>query len=99
MLQKVKWVLVGFSVCIRKRLQILHTSMAISSKCSFYVSGLNELSLRSKSKQSNSRAFPVLGVDFLGKPISDQKGLKDLRVKSPSNFFVHVCKASCFLSS
>lgn len=90
-----KWVLVGFSVCIRKRLQILHTSMAISSKCGFYVSGLNEMSLRSKSKQSNSRAFPVLGVGFLGKPVSDQNGLKDSRVKSPSNFFVRSQASIC----
>ncbi|PRQ16206.1 putative monodehydroascorbate reductase (NADH) [Rosa chinensis] len=69
--------------------------MAISSKCGLYISGVNEMSLRSKFTESNSRAFPVLGVVFWGKPISDHKGLKNLRVKAPRNFSVHAQASIC----
>ncbi|BFG32795.1 hypothetical protein CerSpe_190690 [Prunus speciosa] len=58
--------------------------MAFSSQSGFYISGLDEITLGSKSKgdfrfcppfnssqykDSNSSAFPVLSCDFLGKPI------------------------------
>ena len=78
-------------------------------------SGLDEIAVGSKSpkgefsvspsfstsqfKDANSRAFPSLSVDFLGKPmtLSDHKGLENCRVRKPSNFSVHVCKALSFL--
>ncbi|XP_050377454.1 thioredoxin-like 1-2, chloroplastic [Argentina anserina] len=69
--------------------------MELLSECGLCISGVNEMSLCSKSKESNSRAFPVLGVDFFGKPISDHKGLKSLRVKAPRNFTVHVQASIC----
>lgn len=52
----------------------------------------------SQYKDSNSGAFPVLSCDFLGKPIvvSDQKGFENWKVKTPSNFSVHVCKVFFF---
>lgn len=48
----------------------------------------------SQSKDAESRAFPVLSVDFMGKPlhISDQKGKRDWSPKSSGNFFIHVCE-------
>lgn len=91
--------------------------MACSSKTgAFYVSGLDEISLSSKSKgvpgfcpsfcfpqprESNSRRFHVLSVDFLGKPllVSDQEGSREWRVKTSSKFSVHVCESFSFFSS
>lgn len=86
--------------------------MAFSSQSGFYISGLDEITLGSKSKgdyrfcppfnssqckDSNSRAFPVLSCDFLGKPIivSDQKGFEHWKVKTPSDFSVHAQASIC----
>lgn len=40
----------------------------------------------------------MLGVEFMGKPlaVSDQKGLRDWNLKSPSNFSPHVCQSFAF---
>lgn len=86
--------------------------MAFSSQSGFYISGLDEITLGAKSKgdyrfcppfnssqckDSNSRAFPVLSCDFLGKPIivSDQKGFENWKVKTPSTFSVHAQASIC----
>lgn len=88
--------------------------MACSLKTgAFYISGFEEISLSSKSKrvsgfcpsfcfpqprESYSRLFPVLSVDFFGKPllVSDQKGSRDWRVKTSSNISVRVCESFPF---
>lgn len=46
------------------------------------------------TREPNSRHFPVLYARFMGKHllVSDQKGFRDLKVKTPRNFSVHVCK-------
>ncbi|KAM1517450.1 hypothetical protein ACFX1Z_020539 [Malus domestica] len=80
-------------------------------------SGLDEIAVGSKSpkwefrvspsfstsqfKDENSRAFPSLSVDFLGKPMtfSDHKGLENCRVRKPSNFFVHAQSFVCAWSN
>ncbi|KAG2679289.1 hypothetical protein I3760_11G044800 [Carya illinoinensis] len=51
----------------------------------------------SQSKDAESRAFPVLSVDFMGKPlhISDQKGKRDWSPKSSGNFFIHAQTSIC----
>ncbi|XP_040988216.1 thioredoxin-like 1-2, chloroplastic [Juglans microcarpa x Juglans regia] len=51
----------------------------------------------SQSKDVESRAFPVLSVDFMGKPlhISDQKGKRDWSPKSSGNFFIHAQTSFC----
>ncbi|KAM0979820.1 hypothetical protein ACFX13_015894 [Malus domestica] len=76
-------------------------------------SGLDEIAVGSKSpkgefrvspsfstsqfKDANSRAFPSMSVDFLGKPmtLSDHKGLENCRVRKPSNFSVHAQASVC----
>ena len=49
-------------------------------------------------RDSKSSALPILGVEFMGKPlaVSDQKGLRDWNLKSPSNFSPHVCQSFAF---
>jgi thiol-disulfide isomerase/thioredoxin len=87
--------------------------MACSLKTgALYISGFDEISVSSKSKrvsefypsfcfpqprESNSRSFPVLSVDFFGKPllVSDQKGSRDWRVKTSSNVSVHAQASIC----
>ncbi|KAM1172592.1 hypothetical protein ACFXTH_022803 [Malus domestica] len=80
-------------------------------------SGLDEIAVGSKSpkgefrvspsfstsqfKDANSRAFPSLSLDFLGKPmtLSDNKGLENCRVRKPSNFSVHAQSSVCAWSN
>ncbi|XP_040990715.1 thioredoxin-like 1-2, chloroplastic [Juglans microcarpa x Juglans regia] len=73
---------------------------------------LNETILRSKSRSvcgfyppfgvspsrdSKPRALPVLGYDFMGKPllVSDQKGHRRWSPKSSSNFSIHAQASIC----
>ncbi|KAM1171891.1 hypothetical protein ACFXTH_022200 [Malus domestica] len=51
----------------------------------------------SQFNDANSRAFPSLSVDFLGKPmtLSDHKGLENCKVRKPSNFSVHAQASVC----
>ncbi|XP_009369277.2 thioredoxin-like 1-2, chloroplastic [Pyrus x bretschneideri] len=83
---------------------------AFASQTGFCISsGLDEIAAGSKSpkgdfrvsptsqfKDANSRAFPALSVDFLGKPLilSDQ-GFENWRVRKPSNFSVHAQASLC----
>ncbi|XP_075663553.1 thioredoxin-like 1-2, chloroplastic [Castanea sativa] len=48
-------------------------------------------------RDSKSRALPMLGVEFMGKPlaVSDQKGLRDWNLKPPSNFSPHAQASIC----
>ncbi|PON93568.1 Thioredoxin [Trema orientale] len=50
-----------------------------------------------QSRESNSRASPSLGSDFLGKSISvsGQRGSRDWRVNSPSHLSVHAQASIC----
>lgn len=84
--------------------------MTCSMKTCLYFDGLNmnETILGSKSRgvrgfcpsfgSSKSRALPVLGVDFMGKPLlmADQTHLGDWSPKSPRNFSVRVCEYFAF---
>ncbi|KAB1216730.1 Thioredoxin-like 1-2, chloroplastic [Morella rubra] len=51
----------------------------------------------SQSRDSKARALPVLGVDFMGKPllVSDQKGRGDWSPKSSRNFSVQAQASIC----
>lgn len=54
----------------------------------------------SQSRDSKARTLPVLGVDFMGKPllVSDQKGRGDWSPKFSRNFSVQVCEyIICFV--
>lgn len=64
------------------------------SVCGFYPSFGS-----SPSRDSKPRALPVLGFDFMGKPllVSNQKGHRRWSPKSSSNFSIHVCKYLAFL--
>ena len=91
--------------------------MTCSLKNGFCFSGLDEINYISKdkgvsgfcssfcvpqSRESNLRASPILGSNFMGKSISvpGQNGSRDWRVNSPTQFSVHVCKAlSCLVFS
>lgn len=81
----------------------------MKSCLSFYGLNMNETVLGSKSRgvcgfcpsfgssqsrNSKSRALPVLSVDFMGKPLlfADQKQTGDWSPKSHSNFSVRVCE-------
>jgi len=82
---------------------------SMKSCLSFYGLNMNETVLGSKSRgvcgfcpsfgssqsrNSKSRALPVLSVDFMGKPLlfADQKQTGDWSPKSHSNFSVRVCE-------
>lgn len=81
-------------------------------KSCLYFDGLNmnETILGSKSRRicgfcppfgsSKSRALPVLGADFMGKPLlmADQKRLRDWSPKSPRNFSVRAQASSICVS-
>ncbi|XWS60522.1 hypothetical protein CRYUN_Cryun07bG0042900 [Craigia yunnanensis] len=79
--------------------------MAFSLKCGSYFSGFNETMLGSNSKRvpyfstslssleskdSTSKKFPLLSVDFLGKPlvVPDQKGSRNWSSKAGNRFSV-----------
>ncbi|KAH7529049.1 thioredoxin-like 1-2, chloroplastic [Ziziphus jujuba] len=49
------------------------------------------------TREPNSRHFPVLYARFMGKHllVSDQKGFRDLKVKTPRNFSVHAQASIC----
>ncbi|KAM1829246.1 hypothetical protein ACFX14_022075 [Malus domestica] len=51
----------------------------------------------SQFNDANSRAFPSLSIDFLGKPmtLSDHKGFENCKVRKPSNFSVHAQASVC----
>ena len=106
------WFKKGFSlfhsISPQKGLGFNTAMMACSMKSCVYC--LNGTIVGSKSRgfcpslvsvqprDSKSRALPMLGVEFMGKPlaVSDQKGLRDWNLKSPSNFSPHVCRSFAF---
>lgn len=109
-----KWVFFVSFYKPPKRPWILDTAMmACSMKSCLYC--LNGTIVGSKSRgfcpslvsvqrrDSKSRALPMLGVEFMGKPlpVSDLKGLGGWSLKSPRNFSPpHVCQclaSSCFI--
>ena len=77
---------------------LLNLNETILGSKSNGVSGFCPSLVSVQPRDSKSRALPVLGVDFMGKPIpvSDQNGLRDWSLKSPSNFSLHVCQYFAF---
>uniref|UniRef100_A0A2N9H6E3 Thioredoxin domain-containing protein n=1 Tax=Fagus sylvatica TaxID=28930 RepID=A0A2N9H6E3_FAGSY len=77
---------------------LLNLNETILGSKSNGVSGFCPSLVSVQPRDSKSRALPVLGVDFMGKPIpvSDQNGLRDWSLKSPSNFSLHAQTSICF---
>lgn len=91
------WIYTAMMACSMKSCVYCLSGTIVGSKSRGFCPSLVSV----QPRDSKSRALPMLGVEFMGKPlpVSDQKDLRGWSLKSPSSFSPHVCQCSasiCF---